>query len=144
MKKVTSVLFFISLTLFSSGQHKTNTIIVKQENNLNNKIFEIKLTPTSGKRDEWEWNKDEISFNSDSLSSKIMSEKEKFNPAYCKTKTTPSSIGSTISFDATMQNPGGSKITWKGKATGDIISGTVVWKYLSGTSTYSFKGTFKK
>src|SRR5439155_21716562 len=57
---------------------------------------------------------DEISFNSDKLTSKVMSEHERFPSATCSIAIDSSSSEKIIRFKATIKNPDISKIKWEG------------------------------
>src|SRR2546425_56377 len=98
---------FIFIFLFVTSQSN------EKKNALNGRTFTIKLTNTIGDRKGWAWATDELSFDSDQLISKVMSEHEHFSPASF-TITVDSSSPETTVFEATGSNPGGSEIKWQG------------------------------
>ncbi len=139
------ILFYIFVTLicFScqvSGQVNGN------KSGLNNKKFEIELVKVNGtwSGGKWDWQLDEISFNANMLTSKIMSTKEKFPPVTCEVKIDSTPSEKIVSFKATVKNPYGSKIKWQGVIKNDSIEGTAVWMNASGPKSYKFSGVAKK
>jgi hypothetical protein len=106
------------------------------------KTFSITLKMTTGKRTDWQWTHDEISFASGHLKSKVMMSSEHFDAPFCK--WTPDSVSKTIRFETTSKNLYVSEIKWQGVVTGNKINGTAIWKNASGIQTYSFTGTLKK
>jgi hypothetical protein len=143
-----SVLICISLSASGQTNGKNentnkNTFTIRRNKKLNNKTFTIKLTETKGKRLGWQWETDEISFNSNKLISRMQNMKEGFSDAMCTIIIDSTSSENTINFTATGKNSGGSKIKWKGMVTDDSISGTAIWTNGQGTQSYSFFGTLK-
>ena len=139
MKTFSALLFsFILFFSFSaSGQVK------EKKNNLNGKTFSVKLTLTNGERKGWQWDKDELSFQSGQFISKVMSAKEKFRTADYTFTGDSSASEKEIGFECTANNPGGSEIKWNGTVTGKNINGTAVWSNQRGTFSYSFSGKLK-
>ncbi len=134
---------FVTLICFSIkdfGQANGN----KQE--LNSRKFEIQLVKTNGtwSGGKWDWEVDEISFNANMLTSKIMYAKEKFPPVKCEIKIDSSSSESMVSFKATVKNPHGSQIKWQGIIKSDSIEGTATWKNSQGSKSYKFTGISKE
>jgi len=115
----------------------------KQDKELDNKTFRIKLKQTDGKNSGWQWTEDEISFKAGTLKSKFMSKHEQFPSADCSITVDASSAEKIIGFSAAHKNTGVSDIKWEGTVTGNKIKGTAVWTNMQGTRSYTFSGTIK-
>ncbi len=124
------VLLLASTTLFAQNKAA----------GLNGKTFSIQLTKAEGKRVGWEWTSDEISFSSDKLVSKVMSQREKFEPANVSASADPDG---KVHFKCRSKNHGSSKLEWQGTMKDNAIEGTVDWHNRQGTQSYKFSGSLK-
>lgn len=132
VQSVSLVIFFLLASSYVSGQTKTS---------LEGKIFSIRLKIEGKERLGMKWDADEITFQNEKLYSKVMTEKEKFDPFDC-TLTPDSSGKDIIHFKASGRNHAVSEIEWEGTVTGSAIKGTALWTNANGPQTQTFEGKF--
>lgn len=133
MKKLISffTVCLILCGLQASAQVKTS---------LDGRSFSITLTETGKKVARgWVWGNDELNF----MNSKMITASIKSHERFQEAKYVATAAGASVKFTCTARNPNGATLVWKGTITGNKITGTVSWKNLSGTGTYSFSGTSK-
>ena len=127
--------FLVAAFLLAANINAQNA---DKKTTLDDRTYSIHLKMTEGKKGNWQWVNDELVFSDGKLKAQFMNKKERFSPSDVVV-----SGSSEISFESTMHNPGGSEIKWNGTIKGNTIFGTAVWTNLSGTHSYSFKGTAK-
>src|SRR5712671_6732921 len=104
--------FIISTIIFLTGIFYISS--QAQSTELDGKTFHIKLKIVKGNKSAGlTWTADDLSFEKDNLSSKFMSKREQFPPAYCEIKIDSASGKKTITFSASHTNTGGSVINWE-------------------------------
>jgi hypothetical protein len=148
---------FILVSLVATGQtmakdsgstKKTFVIRSNKLNDLNNKIFSIKLIQTKGKKGQrrWSWESDEIAFHNKKLVLKYMKTMEQYPAVAYTVGADTSSDGNTIKFKAITRSPYYNKatITIEGTISGNDIKGTAIWVSKVGTYEYTFAGVLEK
>ncbi|HTB06177.1 MAG TPA: hypothetical protein VK806_04420 [Bacteroidia bacterium] len=147
----TNVVFIVTLLLsiYLLGQTQVSTFVIKPKPvDLNNKTFVIKLVQTKGAigQRKWNWDKDEIVFKNNMLTSKLMNSREKFPAAAYTISIDSTTNENTIKFKMTSKNSYSFKATIEldGTITGNYIVGTAIWISRAGTYYYSFSGTLKQ
>lgn len=117
----------------------------KKDKPLDNRNYTITLTEEASAKPTKPM-PDELSFKSEKLKSKVMTEKYKFKPgSFTATVDSSNAEEVVITFDAEMKGETGDILIWHGTVIDDDIEGSAIWTKKGKTKkSFAFSGSIKK